>query len=311
MRPTGWRRWWSAPTWCSSSRDSKPGRALHHTASAASPNAHLTAFVSVAGRYRGLNGQDPRKLFGDFCRRSDSGRRSQYLTADEWLTMVRKAGRVSVPPDSKKERDMCAVFNAIDLDNDGRVTIDELTAFVWDEEERDDEYSYGAEPEPEPEPQLQRRGRGRGRGRDWSDSEDSDGDEGQWATATRGRSGSHGSPRVAALRKDLLAEGLPVHGTIEQMVARLEDHMTAVSQQQPRGGRSPQRRGRSPSSSRRSPSPAAAQSHRRSPRRGGARSPTRRGRSPSRGSPGRGQRDTSPSSAWPTRQAGGGLVYDR
>ena len=91
-----------------------------------------------AWSYRGFDGQDPRKLFQDFCRRSDRRDRPRSsdpssLDCEQFLKMCRKGGKLAIPADSKKHDEISELFVALDLNGDGLVTIDEITAFVWDE----------------------------------------------------------------------------------------------------------------------------------------------------------------------------------
>ena len=232
--------------------------------------------------YRGFEGQDPRKLFHDFCSRGGGSggiNRGYALDCDQFLRMCRKGARMQIHKGSKKEKEICDLFDALDLDGDEHVTIDELTAFVWDEPvplppgfeypDRsgpsglqvsrslrdpslwDDEYdegtrssasSTGLRPRGRSASTVDRTSRsgsmgsiGRGsRSRLGGDSTGSESDEtlslsarsGNPTSRSRGRNehAHHGSLQLAAVRKELLAEGLPVTGSESELRERLSKH---------------------------------------------------------------------------------------
>jgi hypothetical protein len=84
---------------------------------------------------RGFADQDPRQVFRDFCRQgigADSGH-PNALNYEQFLSMCRRGGKVQIRKGSSQEEDIRALFDALDLDGDKLVTIDEVVAFVWEE----------------------------------------------------------------------------------------------------------------------------------------------------------------------------------
>lgn len=87
--------------------------------------------------YRGFEGQDPRNRFREKLKQAQKavgGPKSlEELNCDQFLYLCRKGGRKKIDQGSRKEKEMRELFSALDLDCDELITIDEFTAFVWNE----------------------------------------------------------------------------------------------------------------------------------------------------------------------------------
>ena len=97
----------------------------HAEAEAADPLLPLKK--KLRGLSYGANGQDPAKLFSSFDK-DNSGE----LDFDEFVSAIRKGGKLT--PQMISQRKLRTLFDAIDDDSSGDVSIQELTAFVWSDD---------------------------------------------------------------------------------------------------------------------------------------------------------------------------------
>ena len=94
------------------------------------PGAQMldAAIASLKMKLRALSygheGQDPKRLFGQFDRD-----KSGAMEFSEFKSAVRKGGKLG--PRTISDAELQSLFDAVDADGSGDVTIDELTAFVW------------------------------------------------------------------------------------------------------------------------------------------------------------------------------------
>ena len=99
----------------------------HAEAEAADPHGMLPLKKKLRGLSYGANGQDPAKLFSSFDK-DNSGE----LDFDEFVSAIRKGGKLT--PQMISQRKLRTLFDAIDDDSSGDVSIQELTAFVWSDD---------------------------------------------------------------------------------------------------------------------------------------------------------------------------------
>ena len=55
------------------------------------------------------------------------------MDGEQFLRMCRRGGKVQIRKGSSQEEDIRTLFDALDLDGDKLVTIDEVVSFVWEE----------------------------------------------------------------------------------------------------------------------------------------------------------------------------------